>query len=127
MNPIREYQGGERRRNHNRAILIAFWAVVGICAVISGASIVVADRATTTANRSESGFCIAVHLIEQGAVGDAKIAKSPTVPPEVRRVRTQQYTGSLRFALQLRQLGFHCRPPTPDVINLVNEIRRSQQ
>lgn len=120
MNPIRAYQN-ERRHSH-KAILVAFWAVIFICVVISTVSLVIADRATTTANRSENGFCIAVRLIEDGAVSDAAIANSPGVSPDVRRIRTGQYKASLAFALKLRHLGFHCPPPSPSVINLVRKV-----
>lgn len=118
MNPIRNYMGPERRQAHRKWVVI-FWAVIFIAVVISSGALIVADRATKTANRSEAGFCIAIELIEGGAVSDARIANSPGVSADVKKIRTQQYKGSLFFALKLRHLHFHCRPPSPEVIKLV--------
>jgi hypothetical protein len=123
MNPIRSYMGPERRESHKKWIYI-FWAVIFVAVIISTSSIVVADRATNTANRSEDGFCIAIQLIEGGALSDARIANAPGVSAEVKRIRTQQYRGSIHFATQLRQLGFHCQPPQKEVRILIKEVER---
>lgn len=112
------YTGKERRRM-NKSLLVAIGAGIFVLIVISTASLVIADRATTTANRSEDGFCIAVKLVEDGAVADAAVANSPGVSPTVKRIRTQQYKASIAFAFRLRDLGFHCDPPSRKVIQLV--------
>lgn len=126
MSPIRKFFSDDSK---HKAILAAFWAVIFICVVISSVSIFIASdatstakKATATADRSEDGFCIAVKLIEDGAVSDAAIANSPGVSPDVRRIRTGQYKASLAFALKLRHLGFRCPPPSPAVINLVRKV-----
>lgn len=119
------YDGPDRRKQDRRkvskSLVVALAAVMFILIVISTASLVIADRATTTANRSEDGFCIAVKLIEDGAVSDAKVAASPGISPDVKKIRTVQYKASLAFALRLRHLGFHCSPPSQEVIQLVRK------
>jgi hypothetical protein len=124
MNPIRGYMGVERRQEHRRLLAI-FWSIIFIGVVISTSSLVVAYRATNVAHRSEKGFCIAIKLIESGALADAKVAHSRTTPPDVRKIRTQQYKGSIFFALQLRNQRFECPPPANDVVPLIREVERN--
>jgi hypothetical protein len=124
MNPIRGYMGPERRK-HSKIWLTIFWSVIFIAVVISSGSLIVANRATDVAHRSEKGFCIAISLIESGALADARVAHSPSTPRNIRKIRTEQYRGSIFFALQLRNQGFECQKPTNSVLKLIREVERN--
>lgn len=109
MSPIRHMT--------RREWLIAFWAVVVMAAVVSSGALISAHKANNTAQRSEKGFCIAIKLIEGGAVADAEIANNPNTTPDTKRIRNGTARGSLSFASQLRDI-VHCDAPPPKIKDL---------
>lgn len=106
--------------------LFAFWAVVLVGAVISSGALIAARNANSTAKRSEKGFCIAIQLIESGAVADSAIANNPKTTPETKRIRTGTARGSLFFAAKLRSI-VHCQPPPEPVSMLYTEFKINPQ
>lgn len=107
----------ERRKSY-KALIPLVIAIFTIAIVLSSVGLKIAYDATNTADRSEDGFCIAIKLIEDGALSDAKIAGSPQIPKDARDARRSQYLGALHFSKELRNLGFRCDPPQKAVIDL---------
>jgi hypothetical protein len=115
-------------RNHvtHKQWLILFWAVVAIAVVVSTGALRAAHSAGQTAQRSEKGFCIAIQLIESGALADATVALNNKTQADIAKVRLGQARGSIHFASQLRSI-VHCPPPEPRVKKLYVRFNINQK
>lgn len=118
MSPIRKFFSDESKHT---ALLTAFWAIIFISIVISSGALKIAYHAVATSDRAEHGFCIAIKLIEGGAVADAAIAANPKTTLETKAIREGTARGGLSYASELRSV-VHCDGPPPIVTALYKQF-----
>lgn len=116
MNPIRPTGAfGKERRTGERNRLIIFWTLIGICAVVSSGSLIVAYQSKSNAERSERAHCVLVKfLVGSNLRNQASIDHNPNGPNvDQQRSAVEQTAGLIK---ELRHTGIHCIPIPQEVL-----------